>query len=232
MFFSGIQRFTLLDYPGRVACILFSPGCNMRCGFCHNMEFVLPEKIKKLRGTFIGEDAVYSFLQKRVGKLEAVVFFGFEPTQWPDIVCIMERVKNLGFLVKIDTNGSHPEILRRILQKGIVDAVALDIKTSFDSYASLTGLDCGKSVCESLEILTGSGVWYECRTTLIDEVHTNEILSFLLRDLSGVRRYALQTFRPAHTLSSSFGSFHAFSSLRMNSFASACRNIIPEVILR
>ena len=127
---SAIKKSTLLDYPGKLATIIFTPGCNLRCRFCHNPEFVLPEELEKIRHDFIGEEVFFRFLQTRVGFLDGVVICGGEPTIHKDLPEFCQKIKNLGFLVKLDTNGSNPEMLELLLEQKLVDYIAMDIKHS------------------------------------------------------------------------------------------------------
>ncbi|MFA9262301.1 MAG: anaerobic ribonucleoside-triphosphate reductase activating protein, partial [Undibacterium sp.] len=134
---TAVQKFTLLDYPGRVACIAFTPGCDLRCGFCHNAEFVLPERLKELAGSFIDEEHFFAFLERRRGLLEGVVVSGGEPTIWRDLPEFLARIRSLGFLVKLDTNGNNPAMLRELFDRKLVDFVAMDVKTSLEEYPGL-----------------------------------------------------------------------------------------------
>ena len=118
---SAIQRFTMLDYPDKVACIAFTPGCNMRCGFCHNPEFVLPELMREIQQDFIAEETFFNFLDQRRGLLEGVVVSGGEPTIWQDLPAFLQKIQARGFLTKLDTNGNRPEMLERLLKDKPVD---------------------------------------------------------------------------------------------------------------
>ncbi len=217
----------MLDYPDRVACIAFTPGCNMRCGFCHNPEFVLPEQIQKLSGGFIAEETFFNFLRKRVGLLEGVVVSGGEPTLWQDLPDFFRSIKEIGFLTKLDTNGNHPEMLRSLLHERLVDYVALDVKTSLETYETLVGGSAqAGNIEQSINLLKHSGIPYEFRTTLIKEVHSEEVLSSMANLLSGAERYFLQTFRPDHTLNPLFASYHPFSRTEMEEW---CRTLTPRI---
>lgn len=209
---SAIQRFTILDYPDKVACIAFTPGCNMRCGFCHNPEFVLPDKIAELQADFIAEETFLNFLDKRRGLLEGVVVSGGEPTIWQDLPEFFRKIKDKGFLTKLDTNGNHPKMLRKLLDEKLVDYVAMDVKTSLSEYTKLVGAGVKpEHIAESIALLKTSGIPYEFRTTLIKEIHTEEVLQDMVELLSGAERYYLQMFRPGHTLNPIFATHHPFS---------------------
>lgn len=230
---SAIQRFTMLDYPGRVACIAFTPGCNMRCGFCHNPEFVLPAKIQELQADFIEEQVFFNFLDKRRGLLEGVVVSGGEPTIWRDLPEFLRRIKEKGFLTKLDTNGNHPEMLRVLLDQGLVDYVAMDVKTSLAEYPKLVGGTVKpENIEESIRLLKASGIPYEFRTTLIKEIHNEKVLKDMEEMLSGAKRYYLQTFRPGHTLDSLFATYHSFSNEEMRGLVERFSVVVKKVGIR
>lgn len=230
---SAIQKFTVLDYPGKVACIAFTPGCNMRCGFCHNPEFVLPEKIRELSASFIEEETFFNFLEKRRGLLDGVVVSGGEPTIWRDLPEFLRHIKERGFLVKLDTNGNHPAMLRKLLEEKLVDYVAMDVKTSLAEYPKLVGGGVkADNIAESIELLKAAGIPYEFRTTLIKEVHTEESLRDMAELLFGAERYYLQTFRPGHTLNPVFATYHPFSPEEMQELVHRFSTVVKEVGIR
>lgn len=164
----GLQKMTLLDYPGKIACTVFLGGCNFRCPFCHNSELFMgkPEKLM--------EDAeFFKFLQTRKGLLDGVCVSGGEPTLYRNLPEFMEKIKELGFLVKLDTNGSRPEVIKELAAKGLVDYIAMDVKNSPAMYAQTVGLAERNllPVEESLRFLIGGNTPYELRTTLISQLH-------------------------------------------------------------
>lgn len=221
MKFSGIQQFTMLDFPDRIACIVFTPGCNLRCGFCHNPEFVLPERLKKIQDTFVDEEAVIRFLKKRRGLIDGVVVSGGEPTMAQGLFEFIARVKELGFLVKLDTNGMLPYVIRKLLSKSLLDYIAMDIKTDLQSYTDFIP-GCGKPerIQESVDIIMGSKVPYEFRTTIIKEHHTLAVLKNIATIVHGAERYYLQQFRSQHTLDQAFANSTPFDAEEMKSIAS------------
>src|SRR3989344_6478264 len=209
---SAIQRLTILDYPGKIACIAFTPGCNMRCGFCHNPEFVLPEKIKALQESFIMEETFFGFLKKRWLLLQGVVISGGEPTIWQDLPRFIREIKRMGFLVKLDTNGHHPDMLEYLLKEKLLDYVAMDVKTALSTYPKLVGTNTKKEhIRECVHLLQKSGLPHEFRTTLIKEHHTPAVLEEMAEFLKGARRLFLQSFRPGITLHPAFAQYHPFS---------------------
>lgn len=164
---AGLQKCTLLDYPGKVACTVFLPGCNFRCPFCHNYELIAnPEDLME-------EEQLLSFLQKRKGLLQGVCVTGGEPTLQPQLPEFLRKLRAMGYSVKLDTNGYRPEVLRAVLEQGLADYVAMDVKNGKDAYAATCGLesmDLAK-IEESILLLQTSGVDYELRTTLCRPLH-------------------------------------------------------------
>lgn len=183
---------TLLDFPGKVACTVFTGGCNFRCPFCHNALLVtkLPEKPD------YSEDEILSFLEKRTGLLDGVAITGGEPLLNPDIADFIRKIRSMGYAVKLDTNGSFPERLKAIVGEGLVDYVAMDIKNRKEKYAETIGLknlDLSK-IEESVEFLKSGAVDYEFRTTVVEQFHTVEDIRAAAEWISGAKRYFLQNF--------------------------------------
>lgn len=233
MLISGTQKLTILDYPEKTACIVFTPGCNFRCGYCHNPEFVLPEELDKIRSSFIPEDIFFSFLEKRRGLLDAVVISGGEPTLMPDLLEFMKKIKERGFAVKLDTNGNRPEVLEQAIDQGLVDYVAMDVKTSLSEYPALVGnLVNPEYIKKSVDLLKQGVVHYEFRTTLIQEIHSWNIFQDMTNLLSGARLLYLQTFRPACTLNPLFQEYHPFAQGTMEDIALFFQKEVHAVYIR
>ena len=189
---AGLQKLTLLDFPGRIACTVFLPGCNLRCPFCHNASLVLPREDTPPPMTV---DELLSFLDKRRGRLQGVCITGGEPTHYPDLPDLLRQIHLLGYEVKLDTNGTHPEVLRTILAEGLADYVAMDIKNSPARYAETCGgVDMLEQVKKSAALLMESGIDYEFRTTLAHPLHTAEDMVHIGAWLHGARQYFLQQF--------------------------------------
>ncbi|PID51869.1 MAG: anaerobic ribonucleoside-triphosphate reductase activating protein [Candidatus Moraniibacteriota bacterium] len=225
MLISGIQQFTLLDYPNKVAAIIFTPGCNMRCRFCHNKEFVLPEEITKMRPYFITEDAVLRFLIKRKGKLDGVVISGGEPTLQPDLIPFITKVRDMGFLIKLDTNGALPDILMTCVREKLVDYVAMDVKTLPEKYPKLVGdMIDPENIRKSIAFLKRGHVPYEFRTTIIDGIHTTSLMQDIATLLAGSDALYLQKFRPDTTLDPAFEKKKPISDDTMHTFVTLCKN--------
>ena len=192
---AGLQKTTLLDYPGKVACTVFLSGCNFRCPFCQNSEILTGSG-----GEQIPEEELFSFLERRRGILDGVCVSGGEPLLG-DVAPLLERIKGLGYGVKIDTNGAFPEKLKELYGRGLVDFVAMDIKNSPQKYEKTAGarVDTGK-IKESAAFLMESGVGYEFRTTVVKQLHAGEDFVRIGQWLRGAKAYFLQTFRDTETV--------------------------------
>ena len=178
---TGLQKLTLLDYPGKVACTVFLGGCNFRCPFCHNSD-LLDGKAAAL----MDDTAFLDFLKKRTGLLDAVCISGGEPTLQHELPHFLKRIKDMGFLVKLATNGYRPEVLQSLGEAGLVDYVAMDVKNSPSQYAATTGLPGMdlKRIEQSLQYLIGSGIAHEFRTTVVEELHSEDSILEMGRWLS------------------------------------------------
>lgn len=193
MIFAGIQKSSLVDYPGLVSCVLFAPGCNFDCFYCHNRQlFDGPHEV-------LSNTAILEFLEKRVGLLDAVVVTGGEPTLQPDLSETLQRIGELGFRVKLDTNGAHPEIVAALLREKRFDFCAVDYKAPAERYREICGpaADAAK-VRETIRILAKSGVDFEIRTTVIPQLKQEDLLQ-MARELPSVPRWSLNRYRaPEH----------------------------------
>ncbi len=230
MLISGLQKMTLLDYPGRVACTVFTGGCNFRCPFCHNASLVIPEALRAADG---GVETVLAFLKKRQGLLDGVAVTGGEPLLHADMADFLRKVKDLGYLVKLDTNGSFPERLVSLVEEGLVDRVAMDIKNAPGLYAETAGfplLDIAP-IERSKNYLLEGHVEYEFRTTVVKGLHTAESLVEAARWIEGAAEYYLQQFKDSGELLSPDG-LGAFDNGEMRALCEAVRPIIPAVQLR
>ncbi len=189
MLIQGLQKLTLLDFPGRVACTVFLGGCDFRCPFCHNSELIGG-------GEAVMDDAeLLAFLKKRQGLLDGVAFTGGEPLL-RDLAPLLRQIRALGFAVKLDTNGNHPHRLRALVEEGLVDYVAMDIKNSPEKYAATIGLETFDlaAVSESLAFLKTGAVDYELRTTAVAEYHTDEDFRAIGGWIEGAKRYFIQCY--------------------------------------
>lgn len=194
---SGFEKLTLLDYPGKLAAVVFTPGCVFRCPFCHNPELIEPVDAPS-RALFLEnrEEEFFAFLQRRMGKLDGVCITGGEPTLQKDLARCIRRIKDMGFLVKLDTNGLFPEIVSDIMKRGIVDYWAMDIKHAPDKYHIAAGKKISmESIRKSISLIMKSGVEYEFRTTVVPGIHAEEDFLEIARWIRGAHAYYLQEFR-------------------------------------
>ena len=200
----GLQKMTLLDFPGRVACTVFLGGCDMRCPFCHNSELAL--------GTapvMMEEEKLLSFLKTRTGLLDGVAITGGEPLLREETLDLLRKIREIGFPVKLDTNGTHPDRLRRSAEEGLIQYTAVDVKNSPEKYAATIGLETFDltPVRETVSFLLEGSVEYEFRTTVVKELHTEEDIQAIGAWIHGAKRYYLQKFTDRETVP--FEGFHA-----------------------
>jgi len=203
MSIGGLQKLTLIDFPGRLAATIFLCGCNFRCPFCYSSEIVLPEKIKKQPK--IAEKVFFDFLKERKELLEGVVICGGEPTISEELTTLIKKIKKMGFSVKLDTNGSDPQTLEKLIDKNLVDYVAIDIKGPKERYGEFAGgkVDVEK-IQKSIDILKKGKVDYEFRSTIVPTLHKKEDVVAMARWISGAKRYFLQNFRSEKTINPAF----------------------------
>lgn len=223
---SGLQKLTLLDYPGKMACTVFTYGCNFRCGFCHNALLVTEENSDN-----ISEDEFFSFLKKRQGILEGVCITGGEPTLQPDLREFITKVRSLGYAVKLDTNGTNPRLLKSLIDENLLDYVAMDIKHSPDKYDFICGCEVDiDSIKESVSIIIDSGIDHEFRTTTVREYHTAEDFDAIAEWIKGDSKYFLQHFKDSGNLIGD--NLSPLNQEEMTAYAEAIRNKVPNVALR
>lgn len=223
----GFQKMTLLDYPGKVACTIFLSGCNLRCPFCHNALLVT-----KQEDTEISAEYIFNYLRKRQGILDGVCFTGGEPLLNNDINLLMGEIKKLGYKIKVDTNGTRPEKLREVIEKGLVDYVAMDIKNCEEKYSETTGVklvDFTK-IRESIDLLINGNIDYEFRTTVVDRYHTVEDIRRAAELIKGAKRYFLQGFVDSGELIGE--GMGAVSKETMEEMKKAAEEFISEVQIR
>ena len=230
---AGIQKMTLLDYPGKVACTIFLQGCNFRCPFCHNSELLPPGTEADL-----SEEELMAFLNKRVGLLEGICVSGGEPTVQPDLIRFIRRIKDLGYAVKLDTNGSRPDVLRSLLEQELVDYVAMDIKNSPAEYAKTIGSDWFhlEKLEESIRLLAAGNIPFELRTTVVAELHSRKSIEEMGRWLNKifagkkVKKLFLQPFVDRDTVA--FSGLHAPDLPEMTQYTELLGPYIEDVFIR
>jgi len=210
MLIGGLQQLTLIDYPGKLAATVFLAGCDFRCPWCYSSEIVLPEKIAK--HPKISERELFKFLKSKEGLLEGVVVCGGEPFLNKDLPKFVKNIKKLGLAVKVDTNGSFPETLKRLIDEKLIDYAAMDIKAPKEKYETLVGRKINiKNIERSVALLMENRVDYEFRTTVVPDLLKKEDILKIARWISGAKRYYLQTFRPEKNLDPKFQEIKPYS---------------------
>ena len=223
----GLQKMTLLDFPGKVACTVFLGGCDLRCPFCHNSELLDASAPAEM------DDAQFlAFLAKRKGLLDGVAITGGEPLLRRDLPELMAKIRELGFAVKLDTNGTHPQALRRILDEKLADYIAMDIKNSPDRYAETVGVPGFEiaPVLESVSLLKAGSTAFEFRTTCVAQLHDDASFEAIARWIAGAPRYFLQAFTDRDTVI--FDGLSAPDDQTMRRWAELVRPFVQQVELR
>lgn len=228
MVFGGIQKLTLLDYPDKTACTLFTQGCNYRCPFCHNASLVMPAGGNQ----GIDEEAVLDFLKTRQRLLDGVCISGGEPLMYRELGTFIARVKALGFSIKLDTNGSFPDALEELVASKLVDYVAMDIKNAPEKYPQTIGLAAYDltPVTRSVAFLLSGKVPYELRTTVVREFHTQADLVSLARWIKGAEKYYLQGFVDSGDMLAE--GLSGYSAAEMACLLASIRDVLPNAQLR
>lgn len=194
----GLNKFSLSDYPGKVAAVVFTQGCNFRCPWCHNGSLIA---VNVPDDSLILEEKLFEFLEGRTNQLDGVIITGGEPTIQPDLPTFIYRIKAMGFLVKLDTNGGQPEVLNELLENNLVDYIAMDIKAPFAIYGRLTGVHPPISqIKESIELIANSNIGHEFRTTVVEPLLSPEDLLSIKKLVPPGSRHRFQKFRPEHAL--------------------------------
>ena len=226
MLIQGLQKLTLLDFPGHVACTVFLGGCDFRCPFCHNSSLIAG-------GEAVMDDAaLLAFLKKRQGLLDGVAFTGGEPLLRRDLAPLLREIRALGFAVKMDTNGNHPDVLKALVGEGLIDYVAMDIKNSPEKYAATIGLESfdTSAVAESLAFLKTDVVDYELRTTAVAEYHTDEDFLAMGKWIEGAKRYFIQCYTERDSVLC--GGLTAPSTEDLNRWCEIVRPYVGEAAVR
>ncbi len=224
---AGLQKLTLLDFPGKVACTVFTAGCNLRCPFCQNASLVLPERF----GETLEAEELLRFLNKRVGVLDGVAITGGEPMLHAELPELLREIRALGFQVKLDTNGGFPERLERVIDEGLVDYVAMDIKNAPAFYAETAGVSALRlePFERSKALLMRGRVDYEFRTTVVKGLHDRERLLLAAEWIAGARRWFLQQYRDSGEILNMSG-LSAFDENEMQRFAKEACAFVPTQV--
>ncbi len=241
MLIGGLQKTTLIDYPGQVACTVFIVGCNFRCPFCHNRDLVSLDLFQASGLKAISEEFFFEFLKKRQKILDGVCITGGEPTIHPELPVFIQKIKKLKYLVKLDTNGSRPEVIAQLLQEKLIDYLAMDIKGDLENYGNYSNLKSQKSkilkaINKSISLILNSGIDFEFRTTVVPGLHNQENLVKLAKQLkktwTATFPWVLQPFRPQNCLEPKFLKVRAFNKAELKEFLEAVKKILPQTSLR
>jgi len=222
---SGLVKTSLIDYPGKIAAVVFTQGCNFRCGFCHN-----PDLLDRGKGR-VDEDEFWNLLVARKGKLDGVVITGGEPLLQKDIYTFIDKIKKSGFLVKLDTNGSNPELLNCLIENKLIDYVAMDIKGPLAMYERISGYLNTNVIQKSVSIIKMDKVDYEFRTTVLPYYHKIDDFEAVGKLLKDSKLFTLQNFRPEITYDSSLKNEGGFTLAELNQIRSIMEKYVKRVIL-
>ena len=227
---AGIQKTTLVDYPGKVACTIFLSGCNFRCGYCHNKDLVL----SRIGEGTISEEEVMAFLEKRKHVLDGVCITGGEPTLYPGLKGLCKSIKDLGLLVKLDTNGTNPLLLDQLIKEQLVDYIAMDIKASWEGYDQVTYVKTPiQLIRKSIHLLVDSGIEYEFRSTVVPDVMTGAEIENMGIMVKGAKKFYLQQFRQnENTLDKKYHSMDPLGTEVLEGFKDILQHYVGEVGLR
>ena len=222
---AGFQKLTLLDFPGKVACILFTQGCNFRCPYCQNSGLIGHENEE-----LISEEEIFSYLNKRKGVIDGVVVSGGEPTVQPDLEAFMRKIKDMGFLVKLDTNGSNPELIEKLIKDGVVDYIAMDIKNVLPLYISVASVKAStEKLKRSIEIIKSSSIDHEFRTTIIKNIHDIDKMKEICSYVGGDKMY-LQNFEQSENVLGK--NLESFSKEELIEISEVMKGNYPNVKVR
>jgi len=231
MIIGGLQRFSLIDYPGKISAIVFTRGCNFRCPYCHNPELVDPQRYAEPWQ----EEEYWAFLQSRTQKkLDAVVVTGGEPTLQEDLEPFLEKIRKMGFLIKLDTNGSNPDVLKDLLSANLVDYIAMDIKAPLEKYSEVAKVPIDKTdIQESIELIKQSTVDHEFRTTIAKNVLSKEDVVNIAKMLQGEKLYILQRCVPTKILDPLFlAQFEPYTHEELEQIANLIENYVLQCLVR
>lgn len=220
----GLEKVSLLDYPEKISTIVFLYGCNLRCPFCHNPELVIHTLDKDHE---VSQDELLKYLETRKGLIDAVVITGGEPLIYNDISSLIKKIKEMGFLIKLDTNGFFPKKLMELLNQKLLDYIAMDIKCSLENYSEFSGdKEAERKVTESIKIIMDSGVEYEFRTTFVKGIHTIEDGENITKLIPKAKKYYIQNFRIGKTIDPNMNNSNSFTEEELQKIlANAKKNV-------
>jgi len=224
---AGFLKTSLIDYPGKISSVVFTQGCNFRCPFCHN-----PELIEPVGKYEIAEEEIFDHLAKRRGLIEGITITGGEPLLQPGLEDFINKAKSLGLAIKLDTNGSNATLLKKLLEKGLLDYIAMDIKTTIAEYPKITGVSNQSAVRESVKVIMNGGVEYEFRTTVMPRFHSSDTFFKIGEDINGANKYFIQNFRPENTLDKNFLNEKSFTVEELKKIRKIMKEYVHECEIR
>lgn len=239
MIIGGLEKLSLIDFPGCIATIVFTNSCNFRCHFCYNPMLVLTAGENKVEykeegHSLISEDDFFLFLESRIGKIDGVVISGGEPTLQADLEEFIIKIRKLGFKIKLDTNGTNHEILKKLLDKKILDYVAMDIKAPLSKYEKIVGVKVNiENIKKSVELLMAGDLPYEFRTTLVPSLHSLEDIIKISVEIAGAKKWFLQKFKSdTNLVNNDFRNQDFFSSQDIDSILGEIKKNVPNCQIR
>lgn len=225
----GLQKVSLIDYPGKISAIIFTQGCNFRCPYCHNPDLVEP----KLYQPCLPQQDILDFLTTRRGKLDAVTITGGEPTLQEDLIPFIREIRHLGFAVKLDSNGSQPDVLASLIEKKLLDFIALDVKAPPEKYQSVAKVPVVIGLIrESIRLVLKANIPHEFRTTIVASLLTPEDILSIVLEIAGAKRYALQKFQPARTLNKKYIKEKTYADEEFLKIKKQLEKEVPLILIR
>ncbi len=229
MIISGFQKFSLIDYSGKICAVIFTQGCNFRCPYCHNPELVNSEFFPEP----VPEEEIFSFLKKRKGKLDGLVVTGGEPTLQKDMIEFLKKVKEMGYSTKLDSNGSNPDVLEELIDSGLVDYFAMDVKAPLEKYREVTNSDVDSDkIGDSIDLIKNSGLNYEFRTTVVRPQLSSKDIIGIGKLIKGAKLYILQKFVPSKTLNPEFIDKEPYSDEEFGYLINTLENLCVKCLVR
>ena len=225
----GLQKFSLIDYPNKICAIVFTQGCNFRCGYCHNPELVCPTEF----GPTIPIKQIFSFLKSRQGKLEAITITGGEPTLQQNLIEFIAKIKKMGFLIKLDSNGSNPQVLKNIINSKLVNYIAMDIKAPPRKYRKIANQAINiKKIKQSINLILKTKIDYEFRTTVVKSQLCIDDFTNIGKLIKGARLYVLQKFVPSKAIDPKFLKQKTYTDLEFARIKTLMLNYVQRCIIK